>query len=170
MYIWICLFCVLLIACVVLTWLYIRTIKRSKGKDKIITSIVMIIFLVINLFCGFMIVRKIANYKQCSNAYNQLAEILEESLISNDEVAEESDSNEETSTSQKLNFDVLKEKAPDIAAWITIPNTVINYPVTHTDNNEYYLNHLYDGTYNQSGCPFIDYRNRPDFSDRNTII
>ena len=47
---------------------------------------------------------------------------------------------------------------------------MLNYPVTHTDNNEYYLNHLYDGTYNKVGCLFADYENRADFSDRNTII
>ena len=46
----------------------------------------------------------------------------------------------------------------------------VDNPVTQTDNNEYYLNHLYDGTYNKVGCLFADYENRADFSDRNTII
>ena len=42
--------------------------------------------------------------------------------------------------------------------------------MTQTDNNEYYLRHLYDGTYNKAGCLFADYENQADFSDRNTII
>ena len=46
----------------------------------------------------------------------------------------------------------------------------MNYPVTQTDDNEYYLHHLYDGTYNKVGCLFADYENAADFSDRNTII
>ena len=36
--------------------------------------------------------------------------------------------------------------------------------------DEYYLHHLYDGTYNKVGCLFADYENKADFSDRNTII
>ena len=42
--------------------------------------------------------------------------------------------------------------------------------MTQTDDNEYYLHHLYDGTYNKVGCLFADYENAADFSDRNTII
>ena len=42
--------------------------------------------------------------------------------------------------------------------------------MTQTDNNDYYLRHLYDGTYNKTGCLFADYENQADFSDRNTII
>ena len=58
----------------------------------------------------------------------------------------------------------------DIIGWLTLPDTVINYPVTQADDNEYYLHHLYDGTYNKVGCLFADYENKADFSDRNTII
>lgn len=50
------------------------------------------------------------------------------------------------------------------------PYPGVNYPVTQTDDNEYYLHHLYDGTYNKTGCLFADYENQEDFSDRNTII
>ena len=42
--------------------------------------------------------------------------------------------------------------------------------MTQADDNEYYLHHLYDGTYNKTGCLFADYENQADFSDRNTII
>ena len=69
-----------------------------------------------------------------------------------------------------VDFETLRENGPDIIGWLSLPDTVLNYPVTHTDNNEYYLNHLYDGTYNKVGCLFADYENRADFSDRNTII
>lgn len=69
-----------------------------------------------------------------------------------------------------VDFDVLRETGPDIIGWLTLPDTAINYPVTQADDNEYYLHHLYDGTYNKVGCLFADYENQEDFSDHNTII
>ena len=69
-----------------------------------------------------------------------------------------------------MDFETLRASGPDIIGWLTLLNTAINYPVTQTDNNEYYLKHLYDGTYNKAGCLFADYENKADFSDRNTII
>ena len=40
----------------------------------------------------------------------------------------------------------------------------------HTDNNEYYMDHLYNKEANSSGSIFADYRNHGDFSDRNTVL
>lgn len=57
----------------------------------------------------------------------------------------------------------MRESGPDIIGWLTLPDTVINYPVTQADDNEYYLHHLYDGTYNKVGCLFADYENKADF-------
>ena len=43
---------------------------------------------------------------------------------------------------------------PDFAAWITIPETVINYPVVRSDNSAYYLHHLFTGKDSKLGCLF----------------
>ena len=69
-----------------------------------------------------------------------------------------------------VDFEALRETSPDIIGWLALPDTAINYPVTQADDNEYYLHHLYDGTYNKTGCLFADYENQENFSDRNTII
>ena len=70
----------------------------------------------------------------------------------------------------EIDFKALQEVNPQIIGWIYSPDTVINYPVTQGDDNEYYLHHLADGTYNISGCPFLDVKNTADFSDENSII
>ena len=58
----------------------------------------------------------------------------------------------------------------DVAAWIYSADTVIDYPVVQGSDNVYYLDHIFDGTYNKLGTLFVDCRNAPGFSDWNTII
>lgn len=106
--------------------------------------------------------------------YDELAENVE--LPEPAEASEETAGGAETDGEDSgvilpvVDFEALKKNGPDIIGWITLPDSAINYPVTQTDNNEYYLRHLYDGTYNKAGCLFADYENQADFSDRNTII
>jgi sortase B len=83
------------------------------------------------------------------------------------------DSDEEAAYSeyfQGCDFDALQAVNEEIIAWITIPDTVISYPVCQTDDNEYYLYHLYDGTESKAGSIFMDYRCQSDFSSFNTIL
>lgn len=70
----------------------------------------------------------------------------------------------------KVDFDELSKINPDVIGWIYIEGTNVNYPVVQGSDNNYYLKHLFDGTYNSSGCIFLDYRCAADFSDRNSII
>jgi sortase B len=58
----------------------------------------------------------------------------------------------------------------DIVAWLTIPDTDIDFPILQTEDNDYYLEHGFDGTYSALGIPFLDYRCNGDFSDFNSII
>jgi sortase B len=69
-----------------------------------------------------------------------------------------------------VDFKALDERFPGIVAWIQLEGTAIDYPVMQTKNNDYFLNHLPDGTSHRSGSIFLDYRNKPGFSDKNTLI
>ena len=57
----------------------------------------------------------------------------------------------------------------DTVAWIYLRNTNINYPVLQTINNDYYLNHSFDKSYNDAGWVFLDYRNDFNTSLNNII-
>lgn len=70
----------------------------------------------------------------------------------------------------QIDFAKLQQINPDLVAWIYCEGTPVNYPVVHTDDNEFYLKHLFDGSYNSSGCIFLDSRNEADFSDQHSII
>ena len=69
-----------------------------------------------------------------------------------------------------MDFTELQKINGDIIGWLYAEGTKIDNPVVLTDNNTYYLNHLYSGEVNGSGSLFADFRNHRDFSDKNTVI
>ena len=71
---------------------------------------------------------------------------------------------------QSMDFTALQKINPGIAAWIRAEEIGIDYPVMYTDNNTFYLTHLYDGTENPNGALFIDCNNLEPFRDRNTAV
>lgn len=69
-----------------------------------------------------------------------------------------------------VDFEALMEINPDVVGWICIEGTNINYPVVQGSDNIYYMNRLFDGSANGAGSIFMDYRNEPDMSCRNTVL
>ena len=69
-----------------------------------------------------------------------------------------------------VDFSELIKKNPDTVGWISLSGTNINYPVVQTTNNDFYLNHTFDRSYNQAGWVFADYRNSVDGNDKNMIF
>jgi len=70
----------------------------------------------------------------------------------------------------EINYDGLNSINNDAAAWLYCPGTAIDYPVMKTNDYNYYLTHLPDGTENANGSLFIDYNCASDFSGKLTVI
>lgn len=69
-----------------------------------------------------------------------------------------------------VDFFDLKEVNKEVAGWIQVNGTNINYPYVQAKNNSYYLTHAFDKSYNSAGWVFLDYRNNTDLNDKNNII
>jgi len=54
------------------------------------------------------------------------------------------------------------ERNDDFTAWLTIPGTVIDYPVVYGADYIYYCDYNFDKSPSKYGAVFIDYRNTPD--------
>ncbi|MEE5992444.1 MAG: class B sortase [Oscillospiraceae bacterium] len=54
---------------------------------------------------------------------------------------------------------------PDAIGWIRVPDTVVNYPIMQSADNDYYVNHSSSGAYSHAGAIFADYRCNLDKTD-----
>lgn len=152
--------------------------SRTGKKYNTIGIAVISVCGVLALTSGLLIFRDLHQYSESAASYEDMAVFVE--LPEQTEAAADTASNElsvvddilteENVILPSVDFDSLKEINTDIIGWLTIPDTVVNYPVSQAEDNSYYLTHLYDGTYNKTGCLFADFENQADFSDRNTII
>lgn len=59
---------------------------------------------------------------------------------------------------------------PETVAWLTVPNTNIDYAVVQTTNNKYYLTHNIYMEEDNNGWVFMDYRNNVNLLSDNIII
>ena len=70
-----------------------------------------------------------------------------------------------------VDFAGLREKNPDVVAWIQIPALEgLNYPVVVGADNAYYVNHNWENQESEEGAIFLDFRNQPDFSQPHNIL
>jgi len=59
---------------------------------------------------------------------------------------------------------------PDVVGWIKVSGTVINYPIMQKEgDNNYYVNHAWNGASSNAGAIFADWRCRLESSD-NTLM
>lgn len=163
--------------------------------------LIIVVCLGVFVYCSVTLVQNLLDYAEAQDYYNKLVEDIwnqEGDLTENpygDVIFSERDyifdttADYASSQSQSgINVDfvsvdsdeMLRLKAKlgalyaqnnDFIAWITIPDTIINYPVVLTDNNEYYLNHNFQGDFLIAGTVFADYRNSASLMDNyNTIL
>lgn len=69
-----------------------------------------------------------------------------------------------------VDFAELQKENPDIYAWITIPDTGIDYPILQSSDDTYYLNHTAEKKKGLPGSIYSECQNQRDFSDPNTVL
>lgn len=138
-----------------------------------------IVFSTVLLFSGYQIAEILAGYARSETARQegvmQAVSIADEELPAAEQTDVSTTATEATAVPLEtppitVDFDALREINPEIVGWLYCADTPINDPVAYTDNNTYYLKHLYNGEVNRSGTLFVDCRCNLDFSDANTII
>ena len=82
------------------------------------------------------------------------------------------DSTEEVLPVNPIDFEELQGINKDLYAWLKIPNTVIDYPVAQScnDDDNYYLHHDYRGNYDFAGTIYSQRHNTKYFVERVTVL
>ena len=155
-------------------------VKRRRRRIKIKWVIVVLLFFVaVILYSTYKIVNWNVDNKKAETITKKIEEITEVVEVEDTEeteiVNEEEDRNNPYwyyITFPLIDVDImeLKRQNPDTVGWINVNNTNINYPFVHTSDNDYYLSHSFDKSYNNAGWLFLDYRDNIDFSKKNNII
>lgn len=149
---------------------------------KTIRTVVLLIFLTGAVFCGYQIYSIWAEYHTSEVLYQDIQQYMtyqEEThptkmLPTITETTPKAETQPQATEPQRvypsIDFQALQQINKDTVAWICIEGTNINYPVVQGADNRHYVSTMIDGTPNGSGSIFLDYRNKPDFSDPHTIL
>lgn len=123
--------------------------KIKKGNLLIgFIQVISIIIIIISLYYIYLW------YIDNKKTENILNEIYENANVSSDNISVDNDLKIEV---ENIDFNKLINKNPDTIGWIKVLGTDINYPVVQTNNNDFYLTHSFDKSYNKAGWIFADY-------------
>ena len=153
--------------------------KKKRKLKKWFWTLLLIFFILIIIFCVLKLFLWGKDNRKTSNIVDDVYENIDINEIVDNEntelIGEDSDKNSDYWYYIKfplidVDIDKLKEKNSDTVGWINVNNTNINYPYVQYKDNDYYLTHSYDKSYNEAGWVFMDYRNDSNLNNKNTIL
>ena len=160
-----------------------QKIKKKKKKRRIkkwVLNLLIVIFLVImgvSFYKIFIWEKDNQDVSKMVDEINKNVEILE--IEDNDDTEIIGEPEEDVVSDYwyyikfpliNVDIDSLKQKNSDTVGWINVNNTNINYPFVQRNDNDFYLDHSFDKSYNEAGWVFMDYRNNVSLDNKNTIL
>lgn len=105
------------------------------------------------LFSGIMLCRQYADEKQSTEAFEQVAALVETESAPAD-TPQETEPLSELAAFEK--YRAVQEQNSDFVGWLSIPGTNIDYPVMQTVNKpNFYLKRGFDKQYSDYGVPYV---------------
>lgn len=145
--------------------------KKKKTAGDYVLTLVLIVAVVVFCYAAFNLYHIYTEYKKGTDEYNSISEMA---VTERDpDASEDLGQPEEQQPVAPINVDFasLKSINNDVIGWIymeALPQ--ISYPMVQGKDNNMYLHQTYEKNYNFAGTIFIDYENKRDFSDCNTLV
>jgi len=150
--------------------------KRKRIALQIIAGISLILVSMAGMgIIRYRAVKQLEKYQAIAEAYAQTDTILEEKRKKSQQEAEEElqglfsepeadaegyrqaqESEMQENNIEAYDWDAMCSVNEDIKGWLYIPGSLINFPVTGTTDNAFYLSHDFTGDKSSAGCPFMD--------------
>ena len=155
-----------------------------KKTTRILLIVLCIVCLLVAGFSAYRLISILGEYKAAVNSYEDMSssyvtteeDIPEENKpVETEAPVEDPAQPEETKAAPEtspitVDFESLLASNDEVVGWLFSEDTVINYPIAQAEDNDKYLHHLLDGTYNSSGTLFVDCECAPEFAGANTIV
>lgn len=163
----------------------------NKKKKGINVLLIVLIVIAAGVFCfaGFKLVNILITYNQSADAYKHVREAVhgsgENKYATPAPDAEDFEPVEhvmpdgmkfeyedEYDEGMVYDYDALHAINPDIIGYIKARGTgnIVDYPIVQCDDNDFYIDHMFDGTQNYAGAIFMDYKARRRFNSFDCII
>ena len=143
-------------------------------RKKLVLAALLILSLIVLAAGGYVLGQRAVEYAEGDETYSGLEEYVSfpSSFPDTDEPVgvQQTETPQAQSGAPSVDFAALSRINPEIVGWLYCEGTQINYPVVQGSDDEYYLDHLFDGTQNVNGCLFLDSRVDASFSSVHSII
>ena len=162
--------------------LYYKFAPKETKKYKIYKYSVMVFFAIF-IFSSLIVANWFIEGSRTKNLSNSLTKQTDVYYINGGDIVsiEEPSNNNNSNTDEQywryfntklasVDFTNVLAKNSDTIGWLIVNNTNVNYPVVQTTNNDYYLKHSFDKSFNYAGWVFADFRNTFNTLSQNTII
>lgn len=153
---------------------------KKKGIRRLLLAAAVLLAAVASV-SGYQLYKISREYKQGDDDLKEVYEAMENIRVS---IPKETENPDNSGTDQKdqdrleqekqarlSQYRKLKELNQDVAGWVKIEDTVIDYPVMHTpDNPDFYLKHGFNKEYSVYGMIYMDESCTTDGNCHNYIL
>ena len=150
---------------------------NNKKKNGLFTgrNLILVLLILCVVVSGILVVREQMERRRQREEEERLRQLAAQTTEVQTTEAETETETEPEETEppyvSPIDFESLWAENPDTVAWITIPDTQIDYPIVYyADDNEKYLHEDFYGNESVYGTIYLDSGSEPDFSGWNNPI
>ena len=143
-----------------------QAFKRRFLPGNIRSWIIEIICIAVLIWAGVSLVMYL---NETGEAEEEFTEVIEK-YIEPDPIPVEEQDPDTSAWPPIVDFTALKADNPDVAGWIRIPGTTVDYPVMTNPESDYYLHRNMNGEYSMPGAIFADHQNTNELTENHIVI